>query len=231
MLAEVKYSPAIEDYVKAIYQLQQHQEQVSTTLLATYLHFSPASVTGMLQRLARLELVTYKPYHGVALTALGERAALEVLRHHRLLETFLVETLHYSWDEVHDEAEVLEHAISERLEARIAECLGHPSVDPHGDPIPTSDLILSGDRGKTLYDLPIGVAAQVVRILNQDPAHLRYLRDLGLVRDATVVVQSRAPFDGPLMMAVDCHMHMLDSRLARAILVRLPTNGTSNELE
>ena len=218
---EAKLSPAIEDYVKAIYQLQQEHEQVTTSLLAEHLGFMPGSVTGMLQRLSRLNLVTYEPYRGVVLTDLGKRTALEVLRHHRLLELFLVEALGYSWDEVHGEAEVLEHAISERLETRIAERLGHPLTDPHGDPIPLADLSLPSEDRHSLADLEVGRQGRIIRVLDQNPAHLRYLQELGLCPGATVSVQTRAPFDGPLTIQVEGMPHAIDSRMARNILVRL----------
>jgi DtxR family Mn-dependent transcriptional regulator len=221
LVREAKLSPAIEDYVKAIYQLQQEHEQVTTSLLAEHLGFAPGSVTGMLQRLSRLNLVTYEPYRGVVLTNLGERTALEVLRHHRLLELFLVEALAYSWDEVHAEAEVLEHAISERLEARIAERLGHPRTDPHGDPIPLADLSLPSEDRYSLADLEVGRPGRIIRVLDQNPAHLRYLQELGLRPGATVSVQARAPFDGPLTIQVEGMTHAIDSRMARNILVRL----------
>src|SRR5919202_3739182 len=132
-----RISPAIEDYLKAIYTLGRTQAQVTTSLLADHLGFKPASVTGMLKTMSDMHLVSYTPYHGVELTPGGRRIALEIVRHHRLIELYLVEALGYSWDEVHDEAEALEHVISEKLEARIAARLGHPSFDPHGDPIPS----------------------------------------------------------------------------------------------
>ena len=162
---------------------------------------------------------SYTPYHGVVLTELGERIALEVLRHHRLIELYLVEALGYSWDEVHAEADVLEHAISERLEARIAERLGHPLADPHGDPIPLPDLSLPAAVGRPLAQLPLGSAGRVVRVTDQDADHLRYLESLGLRPGACVVVQTRAPFDGPLTIKVGDAVHVLDSRLARAIVL------------
>jgi DtxR family Mn-dependent transcriptional regulator len=219
--APTRFSPAVEDYLKAIYQLQPERGQVTTCLLAEHLGFTPASVTGMLQKLAKLDLVTYTPYHGVALTERGQRVALEMLRHHRLLELYLVEALDFSWDEVHAEAEVLEHAISERLEARIAERLGHPVADPHGDPIPFPDLTLPADACQSLANLPVGQAGQVVRVTNQNREHLRYLESLGLRPGATVTVHARAPFDGPLTICVGENVHALDSRMARAILVRV----------
>jgi DtxR family Mn-dependent transcriptional regulator len=218
-MVEPKHSAAIEDYLKAIYLLEQEHRQVSTSLLAARLGFALASVTGMLQKLARLGLVAYTPYHGVALTDEGRRGALAVLRHHRLLELFLVESLGYSWEEVHEEAEVLEHVLSERLEARIAAQLGHPTVDPHGDPIPLPDGTLPASVSQSLADVPVGTQTQIVRVTDQTPEHLRYLAALGLVPGAAVIIRARAPFDGPLTVGVGAANHPLDSRIARALLV------------
>ena len=219
---ETKLSPAIEDYVKAIYLLHQERAQVTTSLLAKQLGVAPASVSGMIQKLAKLNLVTHMPYRGVVLTDLGQRGALEVLRRHRLLELFLVEALGYSWDEVHAEAEVLEHVISETLEARIAERLGHPIADPHGDPIPFPDLTLPPDAYEPLVQLPVGSQGHIVRVIDQESAHLRYLQKLGLVPGATVTMHARAPFDGPLTIGVGDIVHVIDSRMACSILVRAP---------
>ena len=221
---QTRFSPATEDYVKSIYVLQQEHGSATTSLLALHLGLTPASVSGMLLKLQKLDLVRYTPYHGVILTDRGEQTALEVLRHHRLLETFLVKTLKYSWDEVHAEAEVLEHAISERLEARIAEHLGHPVTDPHGDPIPLPDLTLPACAYEALDKLPLGASARIVRITDQDPARLRYLHELGLRPDANVILQARAPFDGPVTVMVADTVHPIDSRLASAILVRIETD-------
>ncbi len=218
-LVEPKHSAAIEDYLKAIYLLEQEHQQVSTSVLAARLGFALASVTGMIQKLARLGLVDYEPYRGVVLTDEGRRAALAVLRHHRLLELFLVESLGYSWEEVHEEAEVLEHVLSERLEARIAAQLGHPTVDPHGDPIPLPDGTLPASASQSLADIPVGMQTQIVRVTDQTPEHLRYLAALGLVPGASVTIRARAPFDGPVTVGVGEASHPLDSRIARALLV------------
>lgn len=217
---EAKLSSAIEDYVKAIYLLAQEHSKVTTSLLAERLRLSAASVTQMVQRLAKLNFATYTPYHGVKLTDIGEKLALEVIRHHRLLELYLVEALGLSWDEVHAEAEVLEHALSNRLAARIEERLGYPTTDPHGDPIPLADLTLPASDWRSLADAPLDVPQRIVRVLDQDPAHLRYLSELGLIPGATIIVRTRAPFDGPLMLAVGETTYPFDSRMARAILVR-----------
>jgi DtxR family Mn-dependent transcriptional regulator len=218
-----RHSPATEDYAKAIYLLAQEHERVTTSLLAERLGFAAASITGMLQKLAKQGLVTYTPYHGVVLAPEGQRIALEVLRHHRLLETFLVQALDFSWDEVHTEAEVLEHSISERLEARIAERLGNPSADPHGDPIPAPDLTLPAETYQPLGLLPIGAEGEIVRVTDQHAEHLRYLKELHLLPGVTVRVSAKAPFDGPVTIAVGDTLLALDSRLARSIMIRTTT--------
>jgi DtxR family transcriptional regulator, Mn-dependent transcriptional regulator len=215
-----KLSPAIEDYLKAIYVLRQEHSEVTTSLLANHLGFAPPSITGMIQKLAKLGLVTYEPYQGVSLTEHGQRTALEVLRHHRLLELFLVQALGYSWEEVHAEAEVLEHVISETFEARIAAHLGHPTVDPHGDPIPAIDGTLPPCSGHPLTQLRSGHSGEIVRVTAQHPEHLRYFAQLGLVPGALVTLHGQAPFDGPLTVAIGDTVHHLDSRMARAILVQ-----------
>src|SRR5215217_7178485 len=156
-------SPAIEDYLKAIYVLHQDHGHVTTSLLAEHLGFAPPSVTAMLQKLAKLALVSYVPYQGVTLTDGGQRMALDVLRHHRLLELFLVRELGYSWEEVHAEAEVLEHVMSETLEARVAAHLGHPTVDPHGDPIPSADGTLPRSACESLAHLSLGTRRRITR--------------------------------------------------------------------
>lgn len=214
-----RVTPAIEDYLKAIYALQQQDGVVSTSMLGEQRGFKPGSVTGMIKKLAEMNLVQHTPYQGVQLTPAGERIALEVIRHHRLLELYLVEALGYSWDEVHEEAERLEHHISEKLEARIAARLGHPDVDPHGDPIPTLEGHLPTSRDLRLADLPIGAAARIVRVRDQGADRLRYLADLGLTPGATVEITACAPFDGPVSLQVAGTQHVLDRRLARTIEV------------
>jgi DtxR family Mn-dependent transcriptional regulator len=212
----------MEDYLKAIYMVQQRGEKVTTSLLSEQLGgFKPGSVTGMIKKLAELNLITHTPYQGVSLTPAGERIALEVLRHHRLLELYLVQALGYSWDEVHEEAEALEHYISEKLEARIAACLGQPDFDPHGDPIPSLEGTLPRSTSHSLGDLPPGGRGRVVRVSDQSTERLRYLADLGLVPGALIEVVEVAPFEGPISLAVaDTAQHIaLDRRLAQTILV------------
>jgi len=214
-----RISPAIEDYLKAIYTLGRTQSHVTTSLLAEHLGFKPASVTGMLKTMADLRLVSYTPYHGVELTSAGQRIALEVVRHHRLIELYLVEALGYSWDEVHDEAEALEHVISEKLEARIAARLGHPSFDPHGDPIPTLEGMVPSGGDSSLADLSVGVSGEIVRVCDQHPERLRYLAELGLIPGAHLTVVASAPFDGPISVRVGEMVHPIDRRLAREIYI------------
>ncbi len=221
-----RITPAIEDYLKAIYLLQQQVGAVTTTMLGEQRGSRPASVTGMIKKLAEMNLVQHTPYQGVVLTPAGERIALEVIRHHRLLELYLVEALGYSWDEVHEEAERLEHHISEKLEARIAERLGFPDFDPHGDPIPGTDGVLPTTCAIRLADLPLHQAARIVRVRDQAAERLRYLADLGLIPGARVVVTASAPFDGPLTVQVgDTDPIPLDRRLARTIEVEAEGDG------
>jgi DtxR family Mn-dependent transcriptional regulator len=219
---ERRITPAIEDYLKAIYLVQQHTETVTTSLLAEQLGgLRPGSVTGMIKKLADMGLVTHTRYYGVELTQPGERVALEVIRHHRLIELFLVQALGYSWDEVHDDADQLEHVISEKMEARIAARLGHPTIDPHGDPIPTIEGVMPDTRGVSIADLPLAATGQVVRVGEQQAERLRYLGDLGLIPGALVQIIASAPFEGPVSVQVNGAIHALDRRLARTIFVEV----------
>ncbi|MBA3531009.1 MAG: metal-dependent transcriptional regulator [Ardenticatenales bacterium] len=196
-------TPVMQDYLKAIYLLQQQEENVSTSMLAEHKGVSAASVTGMLKKLSQLELVEYEPYRGVRLTATGERAALETLRHHRLLELFLTEKMGFQWDEVHAEADRLEHHISEALEDRIFEMLGRPTHDPHGDPIPSITGELPTLELHALTALNPGESGIVTRVLTQDDEVLRYLRELGLALNVAIELVTMAPFKGPLTLRVD----------------------------
>jgi DtxR family Mn-dependent transcriptional regulator len=214
-----RITPAIEDYLKAIYSLQQQGGVVTTSMLGDLRGFKPGSVTGMIKKLAEMNLVRHTPYQGVQLTEGGERIALEVIRHHRLLELYLVEALGYSWDEVHEEAEKLEHHISEKLEARIAAHLGNPNVDPHGDPIPTLEGRLPASDDIRLADLAVGERARIVRVRDQGADRLRYLADLGLTPGACVRIANSAPFDGPISLSIGDETYPLDRRLARTIEV------------
>jgi DtxR family Mn-dependent transcriptional regulator len=199
-------SESEENYLKAIYRLERESPdgRVSTTALAEHLGIAPASATGMLQKLAvgTPVLVDYVPRQGVALTALGEKVALEIIRHHRLIELYLYQELGYRWDEVHAEAERLEHVISEEFEDRVAALLGDPAVDPHGQPIPRKDGSCPEPAGVALSTLEAGASGRVVRVSDDDPELLRYLGTLGIVPGATLTVVARAPFDGPLHVRV-----------------------------
>lgn len=178
-----------EDYLKQIYLLAKGDGRVGTQALARRLRVRPASVTEMVGRLAQLGLVEHAPYHGVSLTEIGRRVALEMVRHHRLLETYLVRVLGYSWDQVHDEAERLEHVISERFEARIAEAMDHPTHDPHGDPIPTSELRMPpSGAGAPVTESRVGFSGKLVRVGAQDSESLDLLRQLGLIVGTDVEV-------------------------------------------
>jgi DtxR family Mn-dependent transcriptional regulator len=193
-------TPAIEDYLKIIYKLTARHGRASTTQIAEAMEVKPASVTGMVQRLAATDppLVEYRKHRGVVLTPTGERAALEILRHHRLLEHFLHETLGFSWDQVHEEADRLEHVISEEFEERLAQVLGDPTHDPHGDPIPTRDLKMPAYAILCLADLRAGQRAIVKRVQDKDPEMLRYLGEIGVVPEARFEVIEYSPFDGNL---------------------------------
>ncbi|HEY2209459.1 MAG TPA: metal-dependent transcriptional regulator [Gaiellaceae bacterium] len=210
---------AVQDYAKAIYTIESRDGAASTTELAALLDVRPGSVSGMLRKLSELGLVEHERYHGVRLTKRGRRVALEVIRHHRLVELFLVESLGMSWDEVHAEAEVLEHALSEELEELIAAKLGNPTVDPHGDPIPSRELKLAETPSQALAELEPGDVATFVRISDSDPDMLRFLGERGIVPGTTLELVERQPFDGPLFVRVGRKVHVLGSVLASAMHV------------
>jgi len=211
---------AVQDYAKAIFTLESRDGAASTTDLAALLEVRPASVSGMLRKLSALGLVEHERYRGVRLTERGRRVALEVIRHHRLVELFLVESLGMTWDEVHAEAEVLEHALSEELEELIAAKLGDPTVDPHGDPIPSRELKLAEIPAPTLEELEPGEAATFVRISDAEPEMLRFLGERGIVPGARLKLVERQPFDGPLFVRVGRNVHVLGATLARAMRVQ-----------
>jgi len=214
---------AIEDYLKTIYDITLSDERASTNQIAERMGVKPASVTGMLKRLATNDppLLDYHKHHGVELTPDGERVALEVIRHHRLLELFLHERLGYTWDEVHAEADRLEHVISEDLEERIARSLGDPAHDPHGDPIPSRDLRLPSDKLVPLSDLRLGQQAIVQRVRNNDPALLRYLEAYGIVPQARLSVLGYSGFDGNLSLQVNKKVRVLGPTVTGQIFVEV----------
>ena len=195
---------SIQDYLKNIYELTESGESASTNALAAKLNIRPASVTGMVQKLATAKpaLVEYQKHQGVTLTKEGEKAALEVIRHHRLVEAWLVQTLGYSWDEVHDEAEQLEHVISEDLERRIAAAMGDPKRDPHGELIPSAELIMPADKSIPLSSMQPGQDVVVSRVYSQKPELLRHLDELGLIPEARVKVLEVSPFDQVMHLRV-----------------------------
>ena len=212
-------SESAQDYLKAIWKLQAAHGEATTSALAGELGVSPASATAMLKKLDRLGLVQHEPYHGARLTPAGERVALEVIRHHRLLELYLKEALGLSWDQVHAEAERLEHYLSDEVEARIDAALGYPTRDPHGDPIPTAELVLETGERRTLVDVAAGDGAVVRRVPDSDPELLRYLADLGLVPECPVVMIEQAPFEGPVTLEIDGRMQSIGRSVAARIEV------------
>lgn len=236
---------AVEDFLKTVYLLQRQVDPVPTTLLAQALNIKAPSVTDMIRRLAGVEddrekknkpdrtsdaqgddhtfkpLLKYEKYRGVQLTELGEKIALEVIRHHRLLELYLSQALGYSWDEVHAEADRLEHHISEQLESRIAEVLGNPAIDPHGDPIPALDGTISTRELTLLSELAVGQHGIISRIIDQTPEVLRYFSDLGMVPGIKIQMAARAPLGDTISLTVgdEMHPHTLSMQVARKVMV------------
>ncbi len=236
-LREIR-TKAVDDFLKAVYSLQQQIDPVPTTLLAQTLKISAPSVTDMVKRLAGIDdehlhripvpLLEYEPYHGVRLSPDGKKIALEVIRHHRLIELYLVQSLGYSWDEVHEEAERLEHHISEKLEARIAAALGNPEIDPHGDPIPALDGTITSRDLIFLAELAVNQDATVSRIVDQHPEVLRYLSDLGLTPGATIQLAQRAPLNDTVTLRINNgDPHTISTQVARQILVTPVGNHVS----
>lgn len=219
-------SQAAQDYLKAIYMIQEEEgpsSGTSTSALAARLGVSGASVTSMLKKLDDLGLVEHLPYKGAALSPAGSKIALEVIRHHRLLETYLAEALGVPWDEVHEEAEVLEHVLSERLEERISARLGHPTEDPHGHPIPARDLTMPAMSAERLWEVLEGKRVTVGQVSDSHPDALRYLADIGMVPGAEVEVVGRGPVSGPLFVKVDGvdEIRALSEPLARRVFVHV----------
>jgi DtxR family Mn-dependent transcriptional regulator len=215
-------SSAIEDYAKAIYALELRAgEAVTTNALAERLGVTPGSASGMVKRLAELGLVEHEPYRGVQLTGDGRRVALEVIRHHRLLELYLVQSLGVPWDRVHEEAEVLEHVLSEELEELIAAQLGDPTHDPHGDPIPTRELTIEEEPTQSLQSLEAGACGRFARVSDSDPEMLRFLADRGISPGDSLEVIDKQPFGGPLFIRFGDNVHVLGGDLARAMRVEV----------
>jgi len=215
-------SPAVEDYAKALYSLSQRgQEAVSTSAIAERLGVSQASASAMVKRLGQLGLVEHEPYHGVCLTAAGERVALAVIRHHRLIELYLAEALDMPWDRVHDEAEVLEHAISAELSELIAAKLGNPTHDPHGDPIPTADGKVEEPETVSLQALEQGACGTFTRVSDSNPELLRYLSGKDISPGMPFEVVGKEPFDGPLSVRFGDRVHALGGALTRVMRVEV----------
>jgi DtxR family Mn-dependent transcriptional regulator len=218
-LPDERSKRAIEDFLKAVYTLQQEHERVQTSVLADALGIKAPSITEMAKKLADANLLEHEPYRGVRLTLGGEQVALEIVRNHRLLEMFLVQVLTYSWDEVHEEAERLEHAVSELFIQRIAEYLGHPQFDPHGDPIPSADGELRKRELTPLSECPIGTKGVIARLRDQSSEMLRYLADKGLVIGAEVEITAKDPFDGPISLVVDGGEQVIGVTVAQFVLL------------
>ena len=208
---------SVEDYLKAIYALSPQGRTASTSEIAQRLDLSPASVSGMVKRLSEQGLLEHAPYKGVQLTAEGRRAALRMLRRHRLIEAYLVAFLGYTWDTVHDEAERLEHAVSDTLVDRMAAVLGHPTADPHGDPIPTSDGDILELASTPLAEVPTGSTVEVRQVEEGQPERLRYIASIGLRPGVQVTVLDRQPFQGPITIAVDGQTHVVGHELAQVV--------------
>jgi len=213
------HTQAVEDYLKAVYELGRSLDKVTTSALAQHLEVAPASVTGMVKKLAELKLVAHRPYKGVTLTEAGEKIALEVIRHHRLVEKYLAEALGVPWDRVHEEAEKWEHVLSEDIEDRIDVLLGHPATDPHGSPIPGRDGTVARRTCVPLSEVEAGQAVTVSEVSDRDAELLRYLGQLGLYPDCRVEVIEKAPFDGPLTVRVDGREQALGREVARQVRV------------
>lgn len=212
-------TPPVEDYLKAIYTIALGTGAAATNEIAQRLALAPATVSGMVRRLADQGLLAYERYHGVTLTESGRRAALRTLRRHRVIEAYLSSALGYPWDRVHDEAERLEHAASDELIDRMAATIGEPRVDPHGAPIPTREGSVDETAHLSLAELPVGFAGVVARVKDEDPEMLRYLAELSIRPGRRVAVRARAPFDGPITILAGRREISIGPALAAHVLV------------
>ena len=208
---------SVEDYLKAIYRLSPPGRTASTSEIAQRLELAPASVSGMVKRLSEQGLLEHVPYKGVQLTAEGRRAALRMLRRHRLIEAYLVAFLGYTWDTVHEEAERLEHAVSDTMIERMAAVLGNPTVDPHGDPIPTRDGDIEEVASVPLSDVPAGARVEVRQVEESQPERLRYIASVGLKPGVHVTVLDRQPFQGPITIEVAGRTHVIGTELGQVV--------------
>lgn len=209
----------VEDYLKAIYALESSGTAAGTNDIARVLGIAPASVSGMVRRLADQGLIAHEPYRGVRLTEAGRAAALRTIRRHRVIESYLARALGYPWDRVHDEAELLEHACSDELIDRMAAAIGEPTTDPHGHPIPTRDGTLVERRLATLADVDVGSRARIERVSDRDPDRLRYLAELGITPRTVVEVVGREPFEGPIVLRISGEERSIGPALAGHVLV------------
>jgi DtxR family Mn-dependent transcriptional regulator len=209
----------VENYLKAIYVIGKGGGPAATNEIAERLALAPASVSGMVRRLADQGLLAYERYHGVRLTDSGRRAALRTLRRHRVIEAYLARALGYPWDRVHDEAERLEHAASDELIDRMAATIGEPIVDPHGAPIPTREGAVDETVYKSLAELPVGVTGVVARVADEDPEMLRYLGELSIRPGTRLGVKARAPFDGPMTVTVGKQQISIGPALAAHVMI------------
>jgi DtxR family Mn-dependent transcriptional regulator len=212
-------SQSAEDYLKAIYTLESKKKGASTTQVAKAMEISSASATNMIKRLAEMKLVEYESYKGARLTDAGQKIALEIIRHHRLLELYLMEIMDYSWDEVHDEAEKLEHHISEQFEEKIAGMLDNPTHDPHGDPIPTKEGMIPEIKGESLAEAKEQHSYLIIRVNNQNPESLRYLEKEGLMPGEKLTVKEKTPLNDTITIVVGDHEKILGSKLSSTIIV------------
>jgi DtxR family Mn-dependent transcriptional regulator len=209
---------SVEDYLKAIYHLSDEGRPASTSDIAHRLALAPASVSGMIKRLSEQGLLEHAPYRGVQLTGQGRRLALRMVRRHRLIEAYLVQRLGYTWDTVHEEAERLEHAVSDTLVERMAAALGHPGVDPHGDPIPSAEGELPDHAYRAIADVSVGETVRLSRVDVREPERLRWLADCGLTPGAQVTVLDRQPFAGPITLRAGGREHVIAHELGRVLL-------------
>jgi DtxR family Mn-dependent transcriptional regulator len=212
---------SVEEYLEAICKLGEEEQPVAVSALARHLEISSVSANEMVKKLVERELVSYEPYKGVSLTPAGRTQALAVIRRHRLWERFLVDVLGLSWDQVHEEACRLEHVTSPLLEKRLAQFLSEPETCPHGHPLPTVGGEMAVESGRPLAELTTGQRARVLRVPERDVALLRYLATLGLRPEASIQIEARAPFEGPLTVRIGEAQHVLGRELASQIVVRL----------
>jgi len=216
------FSTSVEDYLKAIYDVSRESGAAATTEVAARLRVAPASVSAMVRRLTGQGLVSHERYGTLRLTKKGRSAALQLLRRHRVIEAYLVTALGYAWDEVHSEAERLEHAASPELINRMAAAIGEPAVDPHGAPIPTAHGTLEEPRNRKLSDLDPGESARIVQVEDEDPELLRYLASMRFVPGTSVRCVKKEPYEGPLTIRVGSKNHLIGPPLAARIFVSAP---------